>query len=375
MRNNKRKSKSIEYLIKNYSIKSKSEIIQDLGYTWSYIQKLCCLNNIKRDHNESRNYGKYSILTDLNNPISCYWIGFIMADGHIYKNRNIQINLSTTDEGHISKIKNHIGEVKMFISKTNIRVTISDVETCRFLTNKFSWKSNKTKNPVVIPEMTEDCLFSMIIGFIDGDGSINKRGLIKVKCDRSWKSLLDRFYRHLTGEEKYFSIQKDGCSIFYITKLKTIFEIKRKAIELGLPIMIRKWDKVNERNIKCDKKEIVSDLMSNGKTVKEIKEITKFSNSLIYNVFAKRKPYFRSGELAECTITAVDIHRDGIYRISFREIVLKNLSENKFDYAQQKVSSKEFTMTFHFNFYDIEFLLDKSKVLELGTIPTIIQKI
>jgi hypothetical protein len=75
------------------------------------------------------------------------------------------------------------------------------------------------------------------------------------------------------------------------------------------------------------------------------------------------------------TITAVDIHRDGIYRISFREVILKNLSENKFDYAQQKVSSKEFTMTFHFNFYDIEFLLDKSKVLELGSVPTIIQKI
>ena len=75
------------------------------------------------------------------------------------------------------------------------------------------------------------------------------------------------------------------------------------------------------------------------------------------------------------TITAVDIHRDGIYTIIFKEIVLKSLSDNKFDYSQQKVSSKEFTLTFHFNFYDIEFLLDRKKVLELGTVPTIIQKI
>lgn len=75
------------------------------------------------------------------------------------------------------------------------------------------------------------------------------------------------------------------------------------------------------------------------------------------------------------TITAVDIHRDGIYTIIFKEIVLKGLSENKFDYSQQKVSSKEFTLTFHFNFYEIEFLLDRKKVLELGTVPTIIQKI
>jgi hypothetical protein len=71
----------------------------------------------------------------------------------------------------------------------------------------------------------------------------------------------------------------------------------------------------------------------------------------------------------------VDIHRDGIYRIAFREIILKSLSETTFNYSQQKVSSKEFTMTFHYNFFDIEFLLDKTKVLELGSIPTIIQKI
>ena len=33
-----------------------------------------------------------------------------------------------------------------------------------------------------------------------------------------------------------------------------------------------------------------------------------------------------------------------------------------FDYSAQKISTQEFTMTFSFNFYDIEFLLNKSKV-------------
>lgn len=75
------------------------------------------------------------------------------------------------------------------------------------------------------------------------------------------------------------------------------------------------------------------------------------------------------------TITALDIHRDGIYTINFFEIILHKLSEIKFDYSQQKVSSKEFTMTFSFNFYKIEFLIDNSKVLELAEVPTIIQKI
>jgi len=73
------------------------------------------------------------------------------------------------------------------------------------------------------------------------------------------------------------------------------------------------------------------------------------------------------------TITCVDIHRDAIYVIRFYEIVLKGLSDNTFNYSQQKVNPKDFTINFHFNFYDIEFLLNKSKVLELQTIPTIIQ--
>jgi hypothetical protein len=73
------------------------------------------------------------------------------------------------------------------------------------------------------------------------------------------------------------------------------------------------------------------------------------------------------------TITCVDIHRDAIYVIRFYEIVLKTLSDNTFNYSQQKVNPKDFTIGFHFNFYDIEFLLNKSKVLELETVPIIIQ--
>ena len=75
------------------------------------------------------------------------------------------------------------------------------------------------------------------------------------------------------------------------------------------------------------------------------------------------------------TITAVDVHRDAIYVIKFFEIITIALGEIIFDYSQQKVNAKEFTLTFRFNFVDIEFLLNKSKVLELGTVPAIINKI
>jgi hypothetical protein len=73
-------------------------------------------------------------------------------------------------------------------------------------------------------------------------------------------------------------------------------------------------------------------------------------------------------------VTAVDIWRDAIYRLKFYELIATSFSDNKFDYSDQKTNAKEFTLTFKFNFYDIEFLLDQSKILEIGTMPKIIQK-
>ena len=73
-------------------------------------------------------------------------------------------------------------------------------------------------------------------------------------------------------------------------------------------------------------------------------------------------------------LTSVDIHRDAIYSIKFFEILCISLSDMNFDYSSQKVSAKEFTMTFKFNYIEIEFLLNQSKVMELGVFPTIVQK-
>ena len=96
---------------------------------------------------------------------------------------------------------------------------------------------------------------------------------------------------------------------------------------------------------------------------------------LMFDIISKHYLDVENSFVNPFTITCVDIHRDAIYLIRFYEIILKSLSENTFNYSLQKVQSKDFTISFHFNFYDIEFLLNKSKVLELGDIPSIIQRI
>lgn len=94
----------------------------------------------------------------------------------------------------------------------------------------------------------------------------------------------------------------------------------------------------------------------------------------MFDIMSKHYLDVDNAFLEPFTITCVDIHRDAIYVIRFYEIILKSLSDNTFNYSQQKVNVKEFTITFHFNFYDIEFLLNQSKVLELGNVPQIIQR-
>lgn len=96
---------------------------------------------------------------------------------------------------------------------------------------------------------------------------------------------------------------------------------------------------------------------------------------LMFDIISKHYLDTENAFLNPFTITCVDIHRDAIYIIRFYEIILKGMSENTFNYSQQKVSAKDFTLNFHFNFYDIEFILDRSKVLELGVVPTILQRI
>jgi hypothetical protein len=93
---------------------------------------------------------------------------------------------------------------------------------------------------------------------------------------------------------------------------------------------------------------------------------------LLFDILTKHYLDLENSFVNPFTVTCVDIHRDAIYVINFFEIILKSLSDNTFNYSQQKVSSKEFTLNFHFNFYDIEFIYDKSKILEDIGLPKII---
>lgn len=152
----------------------------------------------------------------------------------------------------------------------------------------------------------------------------------------------------------------------------TIKSVNFPGISFDMPMQIRMRGK--ERNFKPSKN--VQDIVTTRELQVTFRSVDSDLNYwLMFDIINKHYLDVENQWLDPFTITCVDIHRDAIYVIRFYEIILRSLSDNNFNYSQQKVNAKEFTMTFNFNFYDIEFLLNRSKVLELGTLPIVIQKI
>ena len=152
----------------------------------------------------------------------------------------------------------------------------------------------------------------------------------------------------------------------------TIKSVNFPGISFDMPKQINMRGK--ERQFKPAKN--VQDITSTHDLTVTFRSVDSDLNYwLVFDILTKHYLDVENAFVNPFTITCVDIHRDAIYVIRFYEIILKGLSENTFNYSQQKVNAKEFTLNFHFNFYDIEFLLDKSKILELGALPAIIQRL
>jgi hypothetical protein len=121
----------------------------------------------------------------------------------------------------------------------------------------------------------------------------------------------------------------------------------------------------------------INDIVSTRELTITFKRVDSDINYwIIYDIFTN--VYLNVKELHSnpFQIIALDIHRDAIYSINFREIILSNLSEIIFAYNQQSFNEQTFTLTFNYNFFDIEFILNKDKILELneGELPQIKQK-
>jgi len=104
-----------------------------------------------------------------------YWLGFIMADGNVYKNR-LSIELSSVDEEHLNKFIHDISASNLEVKhRKNRKTSIVSIVSKELVEDLFKLGVvyNKTEN-AFMPEIKVDLIPSFIRGYFDGNGYITK---------------------------------------------------------------------------------------------------------------------------------------------------------------------------------------------------------
>jgi hypothetical protein len=233
------------------------------------LRALSLNNQLKKTGRESK--AKILLSDEL---ASYYWIGFILADGWITKKgkgtvNEIGVSVSCLDYQHILKFANFCGvAVRSHTRNTNFKnsacmcdVSLSIAEpTTSAIIDKFGLNYRKSYNPPNVKlyeKFTNLQRFSLILGYLDGDGSIidrqngaNRQIILSVQAHHSWKEFLQFTLDELQNisSVKIRSTvginSRDHCQIS-ITKISLLREVKRLAISNNIPLLERKWNKVS----------------------------------------------------------------------------------------------------------------------------------
>lgn len=105
---------------------------------------------------------------------SCYWAGFILADGYIRtkKRFTLEIKLEKDDITHLQKFKNCIkfeGKIK---DTYYCNVSISSSQIINDLKNNFDIETKKSLTCFISGKIPSDMIKHYIRGYFDGDGCI-----------------------------------------------------------------------------------------------------------------------------------------------------------------------------------------------------------
>lgn len=264
---------TLQFVIDNINSLTNKELADKLSLSTKTIRYLIDKLKLKRTVKLHQKYNKRIRRNDsrmvqllLNNTCeSFYWIGFILADGWVsgdeYPTR-LGISLSMKDEQHLSKLGTYINVPLWYNTKTTnfkenyeyVSLLVNDYINVPIICDKFNINKNKTNAPPDCSNYNfEDDLFlSLIIGYIDGDGSISKRKekhIISVQTKYAWLSNLQLFLEtiHRMRKTKHKSkarVNNRNHAYICITKNDTIAFLKDFAIKKRLPYMSRKWDMI-----------------------------------------------------------------------------------------------------------------------------------
>lgn len=194
-------------------------------------------------------------------PEAYYWNGFLLADGTFQEQGTIGLFLGLEDVKQVRRFGSFIGKDKINNrSEIGRGIIVQSRKVSKPLMEKFNYKRNKTKDPPInwgYKSVPTDLLVAHLIGFIDGDGSIirqHKRRLeryrIHLRIDACWVEWLKGYIEEVRKRTQFsFGTpylgydQRTECCI---GSHKTVVFLRNFAKQHRLPVLERKWSKVND---------------------------------------------------------------------------------------------------------------------------------
>jgi hypothetical protein len=291
--------------MKYYKTRICSSCLKELFYSCRASYWLANKNNARCRSCATTDYDnrKNNVEILLNENLeSYYWLGFILADGHISKDYRLVVTLSNKDKLHLLKLANYINTiVRSTKNDTHCTIATMNKKSNLLLCNKFDINNNKTYNPPkleIFNNLNREQLISVFAGFIDGDGSIKnlhkrKDFALHIKCHSSWINILKIFSNNFLKDCSVI-INNAGYSLLTCGNSIILKDLKRELLKLNLPLMNRKWDKINldfisRQELSKDRVEIIKERLLQKTKHKDIAAELGITRSGLFGLIKRNK--------------------------------------------------------------------------------------
>ena len=187
-----------------------------------------------------------------------YWIGFLLADGSFYNESEFEFGLKDSDKDvleEFGKYINYVGEIRHRESTNSNRIYFSNSLSIPKFMSKYGFNFNKTYNPNdfnYFKSYSKEQLLSLLIGIVDGDGSISINGTeyanqITITAHNRWESFYKNLFEFL--EIEWHCTKRDNCNTISIRicKREYCLMLKRFILNNKLFYLQRKWNKIIEK--------------------------------------------------------------------------------------------------------------------------------
>jgi len=195
-------------------------------------------------------------------PKAMYWLGFLLADGHFGEQGKIKLCVSVKDAAHVLAYEKFIGGKSRSVSVNSfgqerqmLEHGVSNVAVVRELSQRYGICSSKTKHPPLFPTgLSDDSLLALIVGFIDGDGTVKRlKGRpdsnIQIKNHSAWGEFLQHmsdFLGHYFSAHPVAVKTTSGYAVLCLSNSRVVSGLKKQLVRLGIPYMTRKWSRIDE---------------------------------------------------------------------------------------------------------------------------------